>query len=103
MPSVVALASVPDVYKRQEKYSPELLDKGTLSEKKGISCLLINNNIGEKMLSEYGIKLVVYPVEVSKVMILNTQLKEPTKYTQKRQRLLKRFRDNGYSLSLIHI
>lgn len=80
-----------------EKYSPELLDKGTLSEKKGISCLLINNNIGEKMLSEYGIKLVVYPVEVSKVMILNTQLKEPTKYTQKRQRLLKRFRDNGYS------
>lgn len=80
-----------------EKYSPELLNKGTLSESKGISCLLINNTVGEKMLGDYGKKLVVYPVEISKVMIVNTQLKEPAKHSEKRRKLLKKFKDNGYS------
>lgn len=80
-----------------EKYSPELLDIGTLSEKKGISCLLINNTVGEKMLEDYGKKLIVYPVEISKVMIVNTQLKEPAKYSEKRKKLLKKFKDHGYS------
>lgn len=80
-----------------EQCSPELLDKGKISEKKGVSCLLTNNNTGEKMLSEFGTQLVVYPVPISKILIRNTQLKEPAKHSEKRQKLLKRFKDNGYS------
>ena len=58
---------------------------------------MINNTVGEKMLEDYGKKLIVYPVEISKVMIVNTQLKEPAKYSEKRKKLLKKFKDNGYS------
>lgn len=59
--------------------------------------MLTNNNTGEKMLSEFGTQLVVYPVPISKILIRNTQLKEPAKHSEKRQKLLKRFKDNGYS------
>lgn len=48
------------------------------------------------MLNEYGSQLVVYPIQISKVLIRNTQLKEPAQHSEKRQRLLKKFEDNGY-------
>ncbi|MFR7384634.1 MAG: hypothetical protein ACLUTO_09690 [Anaerostipes sp.] len=41
------------------------------------------------MLNEYGSQLVVYPIQISKVLIRNTQLKEPAQHSEKRQRLLK--------------
>lgn len=79
-----------------EKYSPELLEKGNLFKEKGISCLLTNNDAGEKLLFEYGTQLVTYPVQIDKILKINTQLKEPAKHSEKRQIILKKFRYKGY-------
>lgn len=79
------------------RYSPELFQNGLLSEKKGISCLIVNNDIGESLIQKYGLKLTRFPVEIRKILIINTQLKEPARHTQKRERILESFkRHNGY-------
>lgn len=79
-----------------QSLSPELLDEIEMSEKKGVSCLLVNNEIGKSMVEDFGTKLVIKPVEIEKVMVINTQLKEPAKHTSKREKILETFVINGY-------
>lgn len=78
--------------------SPELKDKPYISEKKGVSCLIVNEPAGADLIREYGEGLVVYPVEVEKVMIINTQLREPANHTGKRDKFLQTFSNKGYGV-----
>ena len=80
-----------------QKFSPELKAKSNISEKKGVSCLIINNKIGQKMFDKYGDDLAVYSVEIEKVMIINAQLREPACHTKKRAKLLTIFANKGYA------
>lgn len=79
-----------------QDFSSELINDNMLSEKKGISCLLVNNDIGKKMISDFGKKLTIYPVEKDKIITYNTQLREPAKHTAIRDKVLNTFAEKGY-------
>ena len=76
--------------------SPELKGNPNISEKKGVSCLMVNNEVGDIMLRKYGENLFTYPVEIEKVMVINTQLREPARCTSKREHILNTFLNKGY-------
>ena len=76
--------------------SPELKFNPMISEKRGVSCLIVNNQIGHELLYNYGGELVTYPVEIEKVMVINTQLREPVKHTAKREYIMNTFVNKGY-------
>ena len=79
-----------------QELSPELKSNPNVSDRKGVSCLIVNNYIGNNLLNEFGGDLFIYPVEVEKVMVINTQLREPAKYTSRRKNILNTFVKKGY-------
>ena len=82
-----------------EKYSPELLNEngGPFFKSKGVSCLFVNTNQGQKLLEHCGMDILRKTVEVSKIKIINTQLREPAQFSYLRKKLLKGYAQNGYS------
>lgn len=79
-----------------ENLSPEIVKSMDISVHNGVSCVIINTVIGHKILDIYGKNLKKHPVEIEKVMIINTQLREPAKHTQKRVWILQTFSKKGY-------
>ena len=81
-----------------EQYDPQLLHEngGELETHKGISCLLINTDAGQKLLDSYGQTIKRFPISIENVMKINTQLREPAKHTKLRNKLLKEFHKEGY-------
>ena len=57
-----------------EKEHPELLEKN----KKGISCLIVNNNRGEELLNSYGDEIYKVKSSFEKIQRNNDQLQHPT-------------------------
>lgn len=82
-----------------QTYSSELLEEngGPFDIQKGISGLLVNTSRGAELLKKYGYKLEIYPVEIEKVKIRNTQLREPAQYSKLRNLILQAYRCEGYS------
>lgn len=80
-----------------EKYSPDIMMKPNISSMEGVSCLLINNERGKKIIDEYGEGLAMYPVEIEKIMKINTQLREPACHTVERDKILSIFSNDGYA------
>ena len=78
------------------EFSPEIVNHNILPEKKGISCLIVNNIIGEKILNNFGENLMLYDIDVEKLLIYNTQLREPTHHTSKREEIFATFANQGY-------
>lgn len=76
--------------------SPEIVRTLEISVDKGVSCAIVNNSVGYKIFDKYGGNLKKHPVEIEKVMIVNTQLKEPAKHTIKRDWILRTFSEKGY-------
>ena len=81
-----------------EKYSPELLNEngGPFFKSKGVSCLFVNTNQGQKLLEHCGLDILRKTVEVSKIKIINTQLREPAQFSYLRKKLFKGYAQNGY-------
>ena len=81
-----------------EKYSPELLNEngGPFLKSKGVSCLFVNTNQGQKLLEHCGMDILRKTVEVSKIKIINTQLREPAQFSYLRKKLFKGYAQNGY-------
>lgn len=82
-----------------EQYNPELLVEhgGTINSRKGVSCLLINTEQGQQLIEKYGSKIESYPVEFSNIAQVNTQLNQPAKYTDLRNRIFEKYKSNGYA------
>lgn len=82
-----------------EKEHPEYLKKngGCFDEEKGISCLIINNNQGEKLISKYGETLDLKKSEFDNIARWNGQLNSPCEMSDKREEILKLYRSKGYS------
>ena len=55
-----------------------------------------SDGYSHKILDLYGKNLKKHPVEIEKVIIVNTQLREPAKHTQKRAWILQTFSEKGY-------
>lgn len=81
-----------------EKYSSEFLREngGPFVKTEGISCLFVNTVQGQKMLEDFGTSILKEKVEISKVKIINTQLREPAKHTKLRKKLLDGYTKKGY-------
>lgn len=81
-----------------EQYSPEMLKKngGKFEESNGVSCLLVNNYKGKKLLVDYGKNIEKMPVSIKKIKKINTQLEHPANYTKIRKILLNGYKNIGY-------
>lgn len=76
--------------------SPEILNNKDISKEKGVSCIIINNEIGKEMIREYGNNMIMYSVDINKLLVINKQLKEPANCTVKRKKYLNIFSKKGY-------
>lgn len=80
-----------------EKMHPEYLRgiKG-MKPSKGISCILVNTDQGEKLLSKYGDGLDIRKSELSKIIPKNKQLTSPNNVHPSRKVIFDLYNQNGY-------
>lgn len=62
----------------------------------GVSCILINSNVGRIMLKKYGNVLNYFESDLNKVSRYNAQLIVPSKYSELRNKVLKQYKEYGY-------
>jgi coenzyme F420-reducing hydrogenase beta subunit len=77
---------------------PELMKEngGDLSEKDGISCVIVNREKGAFFLEEYGGEVLRFDSILGKVTRLNMQLQRPSVCSSHRDKILKSYRAKGY-------
>lgn len=77
---------------------PELLTGtgGQIERRKGVSCLLVNTDIGEQWLGKFGGDMTVFPSEFEKAAKENTQLRIPSTRGSKRDKIFAAYRTGGY-------
>lgn len=77
---------------------PELFQNGNseFDLHKGISCILVNTQQGEKLLKLYGNGLSLYESEFEKVANENFQLSHPIKPKDNRDEILNAYKNGGY-------
>lgn len=82
-----------------EKQHPEYLNgtKASVEEKKGVSCILVNNAHGAEMIYKYGNELQLFPSTVAKVVEYNDQLKAPSSHSQEHETIMRIYMIQGYS------
>ena len=77
---------------------PDLLDAagGPFSLRRGVSCLLVNTDVGARWLEELGEKIVRRPVAFEDVALRNDQLRHPAERPAGRAACLAAFADGGW-------
>ena len=70
---------------------------GNMDERKGVSCVLINNAHGKYLLNKYGNKLQLQPSDFTKVVAQNDQLIRPSNRSILRDKVLEIYKDKGYA------
>ncbi|ELC8330623.1 Coenzyme F420 hydrogenase/dehydrogenase, beta subunit C-terminal domain [Clostridium perfringens] len=77
---------------------PEYLKEngGELDSKKGISCVLVNNQQGQKMIDKYGENINLLDSTFEKVSSGNDQLRHPSKINPNRGIVLNLYKNGGY-------
>lgn len=68
-----------------------------MDERKGVSCVLINNAHGKYLLNKYGSKLQLQPSDFTKVVAQNDQLIRPSNRSILRDKVLEIYKDKGYA------
>lgn len=81
-----------------ENEHPEYLKSngGDLDSDKGISCIIVNNECGKRMLDLFGDNLKLKSSEFEKAAKLNAQLKAPCKMSDLRGEIFNLYKDGGY-------
>lgn len=81
-----------------EVFAPELLDVngGCFNQKEGISCVLVNDIRGEKLLNLLGTFIEKKTIKVEDLEKINHQLKKPAAPTKQRKRILYVYYKYGY-------
>lgn len=81
-----------------ERYDSQLLDinGGKFSKEKGISCIFVNSEAGKQLLNDYGAKIFMTPIDVENALVVNTQLRESPKFSNKRKKILSVYQKKGY-------
>lgn len=75
---------------------PEEMKRSNMSNSKGVSCVLINTEKGAKAFEKISDRMDMFETTVEKVAKHNMQLREPTKYTEERQKLFEIYKSLGY-------
>ena len=81
-----------------DKFNPELLsiNGGPIKKEQGVSCILINSDSGAELIKKVSTKLHTYPINIKDVMVINAQLREPTKKSEQRSKLFMAYTAKGY-------
>lgn len=81
-----------------EKEHPEYLTggNGNMNIDKGVSCLIINNEHGMRMLEKLGGGIDMKVSTLEKAARGNAQLRNPSKRSNKRDMILKLYKESGY-------
>lgn len=86
-------------YWEVEKEHPEILIKngGEINEKLGVSCIIVNNNQGSKLVEKYGKELFIKKSRYEKVARYNKQLNLPSSLDEaRREQVLNAYKIGGY-------
>lgn len=84
-----------DFWGFHEEY-PSYDEKQGLSNGKGVSCILVNTNQGKVALEQCESQFVLMTSDFEKVAKHNDQLHSPSKYSPKREEILKLYKEKGY-------
>ncbi|MBE6149304.1 MAG: 4Fe-4S dicluster domain-containing protein [Firmicutes bacterium] len=79
-----------------EQEHAEYFKKYKLNSAKGISCAIINNTKGKKLIDEFSQGLLILESEFEKIQMHNKQLNKPSEYNSNRELVLKLYKNNGY-------
>ena len=81
-----------------KNYDPQLLAEngGTFDFQQGVSCLIVNNTRGNELLKRFGSNIQKAPIEIQHVTQINTQLREPAKHTELRNKIFTLYNKEGY-------
>nr|WP_317282139.1 Coenzyme F420 hydrogenase/dehydrogenase, beta subunit C-terminal domain [uncultured Sellimonas sp.] len=82
-----------------QKEHPELMkiNGGMIDPQNGVSCLIVNTEIGKSYLEKYKKGLKLWKSEFSKIAANNEQLNMPSKLNRlKRESILQKYRTGGY-------
>lgn len=80
-----------------ETEHPEYLQNHQLDIEKGISCILVNSERGQQLLSKYGDTIKKYPSVFEKVAKHNAQLNRPSIMGKHRKTILTLYKQYGYA------
>lgn len=87
--------TIGDYFEAKKDY-PELFDEGAVMYNSDyINCLLINSRQGQKLISEFGDKLFLYPVSRKRVQLSHSNLCKPSSYTHIRSKMKKEYAESG--------
>lgn len=87
--------TIGDYFEAKKDY-PELFQNGAVLEDSDyLNCLLINSEKGRKLLSEFGEKLFIYPVQRERVQLSHSNLCKPSSYTHIRLKMRKTYEKHG--------
>lgn len=75
---------------------PEEMKHSTMSNSKGVSCVLINSEKGINVFEQINDRMEMFATTIEKVAKHNMQLREPTSYTDERQKLFDIYEKLGY-------
>ena len=81
-----------------EKVHPECLveNGGEFDTRYGISCLLVNDENGEKLIKEFGNELILKKSSIEKAAMQNEQLKRPCNIGKNRKKIMTIYVKDGY-------
>ena len=71
--------------------------KNKIDSCKGVSCVIVNNSQGSKMLKEMCVNIKLLPSKFEKVARENTQLNHPSPKSEKREIVLDIYKHGGYA------
>lgn len=81
-----------------EKEYPELVGQnGKIDPKKGVSCILVNTEQGQRLLEQFGTSMNLFEVEFDKIQKWNHQLKEPSQMGKQRSQVLELYKNGGWA------
>ena len=81
-----------------QKFSPELMAEngGPFNSDEGVSCILENTVAGRELLALAQEYLTVRKISIDKVLIINSQLREPASHTGMRDKVFSKYKKLGY-------
>lgn len=80
------------------KEHPEYLkgNNGEIEEKKGVSCVLVNSEIGKELIKQYSNGILIKESEFFKAARRNKQLNRPSEEKETRKEFLDVYKERGY-------
>lgn len=89
--------TIGDYWGIEKQHSDYLVSNGgDLDISNGVSCILVNNEKGKKLIDIYGNELFSKDSSFEKVSVQNEQLSSPSKKSDNRNKVMDMFKDQGY-------